>query len=289
MTGATGFLGSHILESLREISNVIVLKRSSSDTWRIGEFLTGVTCYDADKTAPENIFKGHKIDGIIHAATEYGRNKGADEIVAFVFPLKLLELGIANKISFFLNTDTFYNMEGFASSHLFHYALSKKQFEGWLKVFRKQGARILNMKLSHFYGLRDNTSKFVPEMLSKMLRHEPVIELTAGKQRRDFVYVDDVVKAYRLLVEKIDGIREPYLELEVGTGQSVSVKDFLKIMQRLTESRSALEFGKLPYRENEIMEHHAKTSELVRVLGWKPEISIEKGLKELIASEKGGL
>ena len=145
------------------------------------------------------------------------------------------------------------------------------------------------MKLSHFYGLRDNTSKFVPEMLSKMLRHEPVIELTAGKQWGDFVYVDDVVKAYRLLVEKIDGIREPYLELEVGTGQSVSVKDFLKIMQRLTESRSALEFGKLPYRENEIMEHHAKTSELVRVLGWKPEISIEKGLKELIASEKGGL
>lgn len=291
LTGATGFLGSHILESLRKTSDVIVLKRSFSDLRRVREFLPGLACYDADKTPLENIFGEHRIDGIIHVATEYGRNKGADEIVAsnVVFPLKLLRLGISNKISFFLNTDTFYNMEGFASSHLFHYALSKKQFEAWLKISQKQGSRILNLKLSHFYGSRDNAEKFVPEMLSKMLSHEARIELTGGRQKRDFVYVDDVVKAYCLLVEKIDGIRDPYLELEIGTGRSVSVKDFLTVMKRLTQSRSVLEFGKLPYRENEIMEHHAQTSGLVRALGWKPEISIEEGLTMLIASGKGGV
>ena len=288
LTGATGFLGCHILESLRKTSDIIILKRSFSDVRRIREFLSGVTCYDTDRTALEDIFKKHRIDGIIHAATEYGRNKEADEIVDsnVVFPLKLLRLGISNEISFFMNTDTFYNMDGFAYSHLPHYTLSKKQFEAWLKLFQKPGTRILNLKLSHFYGPRDNATKFVPQMLSKMLCHEASIELTGGKQRRDFVYVDDVVEVYRMLVEKIDGILEPYLELEIGTGRSVSLKDFLKIMQRLAKSRSVLEFGKLPYRENEIMEHHARTSGLVRVLGWKPETSMEEGLAKLIESEE---
>ena len=109
LTGATGFLGSHILETLRENSEVIILKRSFSDTGRIRDFLPGVVHYDADTTPLEHIFKERSIDGIIHAATEYGRHKGPDEVVAsnVVFPLKLLELGISHGISFFI-TPIFY-------------------------------------------------------------------------------------------------------------------------------------------------------------------------------------
>ncbi len=291
LTGATGFLGSHILASLREIADVIVLKRSFSDVWRIRQLLSGVTHYDTDKTPLENIFQEHRIDGIVHVATEYGRKKEAEEIVAsnVVFPLKLLRLGVSHKVPFFINTDTFYNKGAFVYSYLSHYSLSKKQFVAWLKLFQGQGTRILSLKLAHFYGPKDGPEKFVPQMLSRMLRHEAKIELTGGKQRRDFIYVDDVVRAYRMLVEKIEEIREPYLELDVGTGRSASVKDFLQVMRRLTRSRSTLEFGKLPYRKDEIMEHHSRTSGLVRILGWKPETCIEDGLTKLIASEQAAL
>ena len=74
ITGATGFLGSHLLSELvREKYQLVILKRSSSDTRRIKEFLTQTKSYDIDKIDIETIFSKHQIEGIIHLATDYGK------------------------------------------------------------------------------------------------------------------------------------------------------------------------------------------------------------------------
>ena len=70
LTGGTGFLGSHLLKQLSDKDyNVIVLKRSYSDIWRIKEFIDQIKFYDIDKTAIEDIFKENKIDYVVHLAT----------------------------------------------------------------------------------------------------------------------------------------------------------------------------------------------------------------------------
>ena len=288
LTGATGFLGSHLLAGLKDHYSVIILKRSHSDLGRVRAWLPEVIPYDVDHTPLEDIFGKHKIDGIIHAATDYGYHHNDEAIVAsnVVFPLKLLRLGTAQKVSFFLNTDTFFNTEGYCYSHLSHYALSKKHFEDWLKQYAGGTTKILNLKLSHVYGPGDKEPKFVPTLLGQMLRNELSIALTGGKQRRDFVSIEEVVKAYQLLLEAIDHIQEPYLEVPVGTGKSVSIKEFVTRMHALSQSVSKLEFGKLPYREGEIMKHCADTTVLEKILHWKPRVDIQEGLAKLIQSEK---
>ena len=75
LTGATGFLGSHLLEALiREGYKVVILKRSTSDVWRIAHLLDQITSLDVDKEPIETAFYRDRVDTVIHTACHYGRN-----------------------------------------------------------------------------------------------------------------------------------------------------------------------------------------------------------------------
>jgi CDP-paratose synthetase len=67
LTGATGFLVSHLLEALiKEGYQVVILKRSLSNTWRIDHLLDRVVSYDVDKQPLKTAFEQQKIDTVIH-------------------------------------------------------------------------------------------------------------------------------------------------------------------------------------------------------------------------------
>ena len=77
LTGATGFLGSHVLEMLLSCEGVKVtaVKRSFSNLDKIGHLAghPALKLYDLDRTTLPEIFSAEKIDTSIHVATEYGR------------------------------------------------------------------------------------------------------------------------------------------------------------------------------------------------------------------------
>ena len=78
LTGATGFLGSHLLKSLIDKNfNIIVLKRSFSNIYRIENLLNtqNIKIYNIDETDIEKIFAVNHIDTVINCAVDYGRNK----------------------------------------------------------------------------------------------------------------------------------------------------------------------------------------------------------------------
>ena len=129
LTGATGFLGSHLLEKLLESNyKIIVLKRSFSDIWRIQHLLQKVVYYDIDKVPLEKPFKENNIHIVIHTATLYGKNnEPISDIVNtnLMFPLKLLETSLRFNLDFFINTDTFFNVNINLPNHQNYYVLSK--------------------------------------------------------------------------------------------------------------------------------------------------------------------
>ena len=280
ITGATGFLGSHLTEKfVNEGLKVIILKRSFSNTWRINHLLDKVVCYDIDKVNLDKAFEENNIGTVIHTATKYGRaNEKASEILEsnLLFPLKLLET------STFFNADTFFNTDTILYEYLNSYALSKKQFVEWLKMFSDK-IKIFNLKLEHIYGEKDDTSKFIPWVILQMLKKEEEIKLTKGEQKRDFIYVKDVIDAYYEIFFKADFFKKTFHEFNLGSGRSVTIKEMVNLVKGIVGNDQVyLNFGAIPYRKNEIMKSEANIEKLKNDIGWEPIISLEKGLKQTI-------
>jgi CDP-paratose synthetase len=283
LTGATGFLGARILEDLvNRGHSVIVLKRSFSDTSRIRPLLEKVRTHDIDRGPLRKLFEEAKVGTIIHCATNYGRKSiEPTQIIEanLLLPLTLLQLAREFGTRCFINTDSILDRK------VSHYSLSKKQFLEWLKLFSKD-LSCVNVALEHFYGPFDDPSKFVSKIVGELLRNVPRIDLTVGVQKRDFVYVDDVVAAFRHVQEFASHQAAGYFPFEVGSGELVRIRDFVELVKKLSgNTKTELKFGAIPLRENEVMESRLDLSAL-NALGWKPQVALEKGLSQMIAMEK---
>ena len=166
LTGATGFLGSHLLTTLLQDGySVSVLKRSSSDCRRIADKLGNCLTYDIDHTPVDVIFQEQKFGAVIHCATDYGKNVQADQVVKsnLIFPLQLLETAISAQCPYFINTDSFFTKqlpERFIQSRELYspeYTLSKYQFREWGRLRAIDGQiNFINLQMEHIYGPNDS-------------------------------------------------------------------------------------------------------------------------------------
>jgi len=293
ITGATGYLGSHLARRLHQCGHrVVVLKRSQSNVARIADVLPELASYDIDVQPFDVIFKEQRITCILHCATDYGRKdvSRASIIEAnLVLPLRLLETAIRHGTPFFVNTDTVLDKSVSA------YSLSKRQFRDWLATL-STSIHGINVALEHFYGPGDDATKFVGQMVRRLRAGDLSIALTPGEQQRDFVFIDDVVDAFAIILEHHvkpllpAGPREPSppsLDFyEIGSGQPVSIREFMNLLHRLAgQHHVALDFGAIPYRDNEVMYSQARIAPLLSI-GWKPRVSLEDGLRRTVASEQ---
>lgn len=292
LTGATGFLGSHLLKALVSKGyEVVVLKRSTSDMWRLKGFENAFKSYDIDRVPLQTAFEEQPIDIVIHTACAYGKKgESMQEILEtnLMFGIKLLNTSISFNSKSFFNTSTFFNIGALSYKYLNYYALSKKQFEEWLQVASDK-IQVINLKLEHMFGEQDGNDKFTTWILNELKQQKPTIPLTAGTQKRDFIYIDDVVSAYLTCLKQAIQLKA-FNDIEVGTGVLTPVKTFVTLVKNTLEKlkgspiETQLNFGALPYREGEIMEPQVDNSVLCS-LGWQPKRTLEENIERFVRKE----
>jgi CDP-paratose synthetase len=285
ITGATGFIGGAILKRICTFyENVNILVRRSSNLDLLpSNLISKVQIFTEDDINSKDFISNDRpFDCIIHAATSYGNNP--DEIFSTFFvnellPIKLIEIVLqGNKITKFINLDTFFNNGRNEYDYLSSYTLSKCHFQQWgQSIAKNKKICFINMRLFHVYGPGDKQQKFVPFIFENCINGNS-IDLTSGTQTRDFIFLNDVIDAIECVV-KAD-LNADYHTFDVGTGELLSIEDLVKLINKICGNRSTLNFGALPNRHGEFFNYCAQISSLKK-LGWEPKIQIKDGLENI--------
>jgi CDP-paratose synthetase len=220
-------------------------------------------------------------DVIVHTACSYGRN---GETPLEVMKANLL-LGSVLTQAVLSNTKgetgpvSFMNTGTVLPPDVSLYALSKNQFSAWGAALASQypeRLHFIDIRLQQLYGAGDDRCKFTTSVIEACIRNEPRLALTEGAQRRDFIHIDDAVRAYDFIINRRADF-EACDAIDVGSGVAVMMREFVELTKRIASSSTVLDFGAVRYRANEPMLCVADTSR-IRGLGWQPEVTLEEGL-----------
>lgn len=281
LTGATGYLGGKLLDRLIKLGyKICVVKRESSNINLIGHISNNISFYNNDENSLKKLFAENKVDLVIHTATVYGRKgESLQEIKSsnLDFPLLILTHALKNNVKYFINTGTSLN---YLTNQ---YALFKNQFAECLQFFGNQ-ITSYTILLEHFYGPGDDESKFVTSMINKMKENISSIPLTEGLQKRDFVFIEDVIDGYLFLINNIYNI-SGYNEVPLGSGHTVTIREIVEKIKLYSGSVSYLNFGAVEMRANELLESNSDIS-LLKDMGWLPKYSLDEGLLLTISNKK---
>jgi CDP-paratose synthetase len=286
VTGANGFLGSFIVKLfLNQDYIVVALTRADSDLSRLADIKKNKNLFFYNSHDLVRVFADHVVDCIAHTATCYGRNgETFSEILDanMMFPVGLLELAIKNKTACFINADTFFNENLILKPGERCYVLTKKTFLQAAKIMiYPNQIKFANLRIEQMYGPTDSLKKFIPGLILGLL-HNDKISLTKGDQKRDFIFVEDVARAFLATAQSHTAF-DQFEEFGIGFGRSVSVKNTVEIIKELAGSQSVLAWNEIPYRENEIMDSFADVANNKKI-NWSAEVDLVEGFKKTIES-----
>ncbi|MEM3431530.1 MAG: NAD(P)-dependent oxidoreductase [Candidatus Micrarchaeia archaeon] len=295
ITGANGFVGSHVLENLINDGNykIGITLRTTSDTWRIKSILSdNIDLFYIDKETLETTFSKFRPDLVIHLASFYRKKHSLNDIEEMInsnitFPTKILEIMVRYNIRFFINTGTLFeylveDKELNANSPVspFNlYASSKIAFEDILKFYTKAyDIKAITLKLLAVYGPKDNINKFIPYILNCAIENK-IANISPGEQMWDYIYVKDVARAYKLAIEYIINSKESYNSFIIGSGETHSLKEIVEIIKNFN-AEFKVNYGAIPYNEPEIYYVKADITKSRNILKWWPKYSLKEGLLE---------
>ena len=240
--GSTGYLGTKLVKSLCDKHDLICLKLAEDKAKSLDDI--------KDKIRIENIEeflnRSNKCDCLINLACRYQRSGISDYEVFdsnLISPLKVflkaLQLGISRHITIDTSLPENVNI----------YSLAKKKYADILKSYcdKNKNLSVTNVVLENYYGKDEPKDRFIPSVITK-LKNNNDIELTLGDQKRDWIYVDDVIDN---LVKFINMDIKGYNDIPLGTGENVSIRKVIEYLKDITGSKSNLLFGAIEKRENE--------------------------------------
>lgn len=296
ITGGAGFIGSHLVDYLiskKNIKKVIVLDnikdgslknlRNSINSKKFIFYKKDIRNFDNIK----NVFKN--IDIVYHFAALSDVVPSIEEpieyldtnIMGTVNVLEAMRKNNVKKIIYAASSSCYGIPKKFPTTEndeikpMYPYALSKNLGEQIIKHWSKTyKIEFVSLRLFNVYGTRSRTNSAygaaLGVFLKQKLSNHPFTIIGNGKQKRDFIHIDDVVRAFYLSISK--SVKNTILN--IGSGNPHSVLEMVKILK-----------GKkifIPKRPGEPDITHAKIAKAKSILKWKPVISLEDGLNNVL-------
>ena len=142
-----------------------------------------------------------------------------------------------------------------------------------MSVAASEGIELLWPMITNAYGVGELSPRFINTTLRKIIHSEP-LEFTSATQNYDFVYVEDVAKAFYLVAEN----GKPFCEYMIGSGDAKPLKQFINELRNAVAPDVALHFGDVPFTGVNMPIEVFSTKALNEDCGYLPEVSFSDGV-----------
>lgn len=291
LTGASGFIGQHLLPCLTKIGNVTCLNSDLRDykqvTDEVNKVKPDIVIHLASRTEVEKSFYEQitfseinylgtinliescrqlkKQPHFLFSSTMevYGWQPISDEIQ---------KQGHAEKqVAFDENTTTNPNAP---------YAVAKIACEEYLKyALRAYGLPFTALRQTNTFGRSDNNFFVTEQIISQMLCSSE-ISLGNPVPYRNFIYIDDLINAWLSIIEKKELLCGEILT--IGPDKPIQIRKYANLIGNLIDWRGDIKWNTKPNRPGEIYWLNSSNTRITHLTGWKPKITLQTGLEKTI-------
>ena len=321
VTGASGFIGSYVCQSLLKEGWRVIgldcmsdyydvsLKEAREARLLVQENYRSVHDLVEAPNLLLSLFEQERPDTVIHLAAQAGVRYSIDNPRSYlesniIGTFELLEAARAYPPTHMLlastssaygaNTVMPYRENAKADHQMSFYAATKKSTESMAHSYSHLYYLPITMfRFFTVYGPWGRPDMALFKFTKAILNEDPIEVYNYGEMKRDFTYIDDLVKAIRLLIEAVpsnstsevveaDSISSvaPFRVVNIGNSQSIQLTEFIEAIEVATGKQA--EQNLMPMQAGDVPATWADASLLNALTGYSPETSVHDGVKKFV-------
>ena len=322
VTGTAGFIGSHVALKLLERGDEVIGFDNLSDYYdvtlkqaRLARFIdhpnyTHIQADLSDRDAVEAAFATHKPQRVINLAAQAGVRYAAQNPHVYV----------SSNVTGFLHILEGCRHHGvehlvFASTSSVYGANTKMPFSEHqstehpltLYATTKKANEMMAHSYAHLYGIPTTGLRFFtvygpwgrPDMAlflftKAILAGEPIKVFNHGHHKRSFTYIDDIVEGVIRMLEQVPTANPvwngdvpdpassnvPYRIYNIGNEEPVELLRYIEVLEQCLGREAQIEM--LPLQAGDVPDTEADVSELIKAVGYGPNVSVEEGVADFV-------
>lgn len=303
VTGAAGFIGTHLARSLAEAGHDMVAVDISEfhPDLQKAETISCVTADIRDESKMAEAMVG--VNVVFHQAAM------ASVPESFANPAKCMDINVVGSTVVFeqarlagvnrvvmASTSAIYGddptpvkNEGLTPAPRSPYAVSKLAMEQLADVYARQyGMEMVALRYFNVYGpgqpAEGGYAAVIPAIRKAVETKQPMVVYGDGEQTRSFIYVDDVVRANKLASTMDLQNTSTFFVGNLATDEVISINDLLRVAEDVIGGVVPIETR--PEREGDIKHSAGDTALLKKKLGFAAEIPLSEGMRHLLGGLK---
>lgn len=292
LTGATGFIGSHMAETLVDDGcELMIVKRSSSALVNLSSFIDKIQYVDMDCDSWISQSCSFSPDIIIHSAWNGITANSRDDLQS-----QLSNIDFVNKLLFIADKCHSAKFIGLGSQAEYgelskkisentplepitYYGLFKacacRQIESYCAI---RGINWYWLRIFSVYGERESRDWLLPSVIEKAFSGGQM-DFTRGEQKYAYLYVKDLANAILKVCKKEKGKSGIY---NISSSKAIQINELLTFLLDMMHSKMRLNFGAIPYRKNQSMHIEGDSSNFIKEFGAFEKTSLSDGLKRMV-------
>jgi UDP-glucose 4-epimerase len=295
LTGASGFVGSHLLTALlsSQKHEVAILLRDVKSAWRIQGVIPKVRVIEGelgDSTTYNHELEEFKPDAVAHLAwsgVSAADRNSLDQWRNISAALELVQASAKAGAKHWvgLGSQAEYGpcemkvSESAATNPTTLYGAAKlSACELTGRWCQQMGLRHAWLRLFSSFGPGDNSDWLIPHVIRHLLSVKSP-SLTRAEQLWDYIYVVDAAEAVLSVIAEPNAVGV----FNLGSGVARPLRTTIETIAKQMKSNVTLGFGDLPYRPDQVMHLEADIRRLGEVAGWQPRYGFDEAIHKTIA------